>query len=294
MSAPVAAVGVSLRNILLPTDFSRSSETALTYGAGFARRFGATLYTVTVVPPEVTDYVQPPDPFYLRHAAERKMVNVASLEVLQGIRHREFIKEGTVSETLSDLIERLEIDLVVLGTHGRGGVKKFVLGSVTEGIVNSAPCPVLTVGPEVPPLMVPQPILRNILLATDLFHDSARALAYAVWLAEEDRARLTVLHVIKGGSNLHGGDPESEAETRKKLLAQLLPPQSIAAADAECIVAAGLPWEQILKVSQNKAAELIVMGPHHTPFARLSAHLPGTTPYEVICHAKCPVLTVHE
>ena len=79
MSSPVASIRVSLRNILLATDFQPCSETALAYGAVLSRRYDATLYTVSVVPEEITDYVQPPDPFYLRHAAEKKMTNLAGL-----------------------------------------------------------------------------------------------------------------------------------------------------------------------------------------------------------------------
>jgi nucleotide-binding universal stress UspA family protein len=107
MSSPVASIRVSLRNILLATDFSPCSETALAYGAALSRRYDATLYTASVVPEEITDYVQPPDPFYLRHSAEKKMTNLAGLELLDGIKHRELVKEGFVSEVLSELIDRL-------------------------------------------------------------------------------------------------------------------------------------------------------------------------------------------
>lgn len=249
MQSPAVAVGVSLRNILLPLDFSPCSETALAYAAGWAHRYGTTLYMVTVVPQETTDYVQPPDPFYLRHCAEKKMATLANLELLQGIRHREFVKEGIVRETLSDLIDRLEIDLVVLGTHGRGGMKKFMLGSVAEEIVNSARCPVLTLGPRVGGLIVSQPKLQKILYVTDLLHTSGRALAFAEWLAEQEHAHLTLLHVIKPRADVRSGYPESEVEAAKKHLAQLLPPATTitASLETECIVEVGVPGEQILK-----------------------------------------------
>lgn len=294
MNAPVASIGVSLRNILLPTDFSACSETALTYGAGLARRFDTTLYTVTVVPQEVTDYVQPPDPFYWRHTAEKKMANVAGLDLLQGIRHREFVKEGPVPETLSDMINCLEIDLIVLGTHGRGGVKKFIFGSVAEQMVNSVPCPVLTIGPRVRRLTAPRVRLQRILYLTDLLHCSAKALSYAVWLAGEDHGQLILLHVLKSPSALPAGSQPAEVEAARISLAQLLPVEKRSSVGADCIVEAGVPGEQILKIAEKQCADLIVMGPHHTVFARLSAHLPWITTHEVICYAGCPVLTVPE
>ena len=294
MSSPAASIGVSLRNILLATDFSPCSETALAYGAGFSRRYDATLYTVSVVPEEITDYVQPPDPFYFRHSAEKKMANLTGLELFQGIKHRELIKEGFVSEVLSDLIDRLEIDLVVLGTHGRGGIKKLVLGSVAEEIVDSVPCPVLTVGPHVPPKSLPELKLGRILYATDLLHGSTRALTHALWLAEQEHAHLTLLHVLKMPTDVAMGYAQSEKEMAMKRLAQLLRPETTASVVTEFIVEVGAPGEHILKVAESQSADLIVMSPHHTAFARASTHLPWVTPHQVLCHARCPVLTMRD
>jgi hypothetical protein len=83
------------------------------------------------------------------------MAQLVASEMFQGIKHQEFIKEnegeGDVALVLSELMRELQTDLVVLGTHGRGGVKKVLLGSALEEIVYSALCPVLTVGPGVSP-----------------------------------------------------------------------------------------------------------------------------------------------
>ncbi len=294
MQSPATSIGVSLRNLLFPTDFSPYSETTLAYGIGLARRYKATLYMVTVVPQEITDYVQPPDPFYLRHSAEKKMASLANLDALQGIRHREFVKEGSVSETVSELIDRLDIDLVVLGTHGRAGMKKLVLGSVAEEIVGSVACPVFTVGPRVPQLASPQPKLQSILYVASLPHASPGALRYAAWLAEQERAHLTLLNVLKMPGDVHSGYPHAEVEMAKTRLAQLLSPEVASSLEMEFIVEVGAPGQQILKVAERQGADLIAMDTHHTSFARAVAHLPWITPHEVICHARCPVLTVND
>jgi nucleotide-binding universal stress UspA family protein len=94
-------------------------------------------------------------------------------------------------------MRNLKTDLLVLGTHGRGGVKKVLLGSVSEEMVYSAHCPVLTVGPDVSPKPMPELRLRRILCATDLLPSSAKALAYALWMAQQEHAQLTVLHSIE-------------------------------------------------------------------------------------------------
>jgi nucleotide-binding universal stress UspA family protein len=294
MSPAVIASSLSLQNILFATDFSPCSEIALAYGAGLSRRYDATLYTVSVVPEEITDYVQPPDPFYLRHSAEKKMTNLGGLELLQRIKHSELVKEGFVSDVLADLIDKLEIDLVVLGTHGRGGIKKVVLGSVAEEIVDSAPCPVLTVGPQVSPKPGSELKLRRILYATDLVHDSPRALSYAFWLAGQEQGHVTLLHVLKMPTDVSLGYPESKKEMTMKRLIQLLPTETTHSGETECIVEIGVPGEQILKVAERQNADLIVMGPHHTFYARVSTHLPWIVSHEVLCHARCPVLTVRD
>ena len=294
MSSPVAAIGVSLRNILLATDFSPCSETALAYGSSLSRRHNATLYTVSVVPEEITDYVQPPDPFYFRHSAEKKMANLARLRLLQGIKHQELVKEGFISEVLPELIGRLGIDLIVLGTHGRGGIKNLVLGSVAEEIVDSAYCPVVTVGPHVSSKLAQEPRLRRILFATDLLPASTRALTYALGLAEQEQAHLTLLHVLKMPTDVSLGSREAERDMAMKRLMQLPPPETTPSVETEFIVEIGAPAEHILKVAEDQVADLIVMGPHRTSYARLSAHLPWVTPHQVLCHARCPVLTVRD
>ena len=294
MSSLAAPIRIALQNILLPTDFSSFSETALAYGVALCRRYDTTLYTVTVVPEEITDYVQPSDPFYLRHCAEKKMAHLAELELVQGIKHREWVKEGFVSEVLADLIDKLEIDLVVLGTHGRGGIKKLVLGSVAEEIVNSATRPVLTVGPQVSPKLGGELKLRRILYATDLLHDSAKALAYAFWLARQEQGRVTLLHVVNMPADVSVENRESQKEMALKRLVQLLLPETSASVETEFIVEIGVPGEQILKVAEGQNADLIVMGPHHTLYARVSTHLPWIVPHQVLCHARCPVLTVRD
>ena len=130
-----------MHTALLATDFSACSETALSYALGMSRRYGATLHTVSVVPPEISDDVYPPDPFYLKHSAEKKMANLVKPDLFQGIKHHELVKEGFILPALSELIGRLEIDLIVLGTHGRGGIKNLVLGSVAEEVADFAYCP---------------------------------------------------------------------------------------------------------------------------------------------------------
>lgn len=283
---------VSLRKILFATDFSFCSELALPYGLCLSRRYGATLYTVSVVSAEIPYNFQPPDPFYFRHSAENKLADLATSELFRGIKHLELVKEGfgDVSEVLLELIDRLHIDLIVLGTHGRSSIKKLLLGSVAEEIFNRALCAVLTIGPHVPPKLMLELKFPRILCAIDLRPGSEKVLAYALWLANEEHARLTLLHVLQMPSDGPAEYQEAEKDIAIKQLAQLLPPESSASLEAHCLVEIGAPGERILKVAEDQGADLIVIGPHHTSHPRVDAHLPWAMLHQVLCHARCPVL----
>ena len=289
MDTAVVSTGISLQNILFATDFSSCSDVALSYATGLCQRYGSTLYTVHVVREELSDG-QPPIPFLLLHSAEEKMESLVAADPFRGVKHRELLREGGVAQVLSDVIEGLEIDLLVLGTHGRGGFKKLLLGSVAEEIVGFASCPVLTVGPHVSGLGAATN-LKRILCATDLQHGSAKSLAFAVHLAEREHAHITLVHVVKPLTDAPIEYLEAATEDAKKRIVQLIPAE--ATVEADCVVEVGMPAERIARVASEQKADLIVMGAHHGS-ARMSAHLPWTTPHQVLSHAGCPVVTVRE
>ena len=147
--------GISLKNILFATDFSEASQAALPYAAAIARRYDSQLHIAHIMSP--ASYVipsQPGDPVTIDsiHEAARadvrqRMETLASH--LKTVPHHTYVREGEVWESLSDIIRTHEIDLLVVGTHGRTGVKKLLLGSKAEEILRLAPCPVLTVGPKI-------------------------------------------------------------------------------------------------------------------------------------------------
>jgi nucleotide-binding universal stress UspA family protein len=284
---------ISIRNILFATDFSPCSEAALHYAIGVSHRYHGLLSIVSVVPGEICGNAQPPDAFYFRHSAEKKMARLVASEMFLGIRHQEVVKEnegeGDVALVLSELMRDLQTDLVVLGTHGRGGVKKVLLGSVSEEIAYSAICPVLTVGPSVSP-KPPELALRRILCATDLLPGSAKALAYAQWLAKQEHSHLIVLHVVEMPIDSRSEGLEAASDRATKQLKQLVPLTSGLSVDF--IVKTGSSAEQILNGAEGQGADLIVMGSHRTSHPRVAAHLPWITAHQVLCHSRCPVLTV--
>lgn len=291
MGFPVTP-NISLRNILFATDFSPCSEAALAYAAGLSRRYQSLLTIVNVVPAEVCVYAQPPDPFFFRHAAEAKMARLVTSNIFDGIQHQELIKEeeGDIPLVLCELMRNLAIDLVVLGTHGRNGMKKVLLGSVSEQIVYSAHRPVLTVGPDGSRKSMGELMLRRILCATNLLPGSVNALSYSLWLAQHEHANLTVLHIVEIPSDRRSALSETENDSVLKRLEQLVPRD--VGISVEFIVETGIQAELLLYEAERHGADLIVMASPHSSHPHVTAHLPWMIDHQVLCRARCPVLTV--
>ena len=144
---------IDLRRILVPTDYSKSSQNALTYAAAFAEKFGAELYLLHVVQdlalfiPEAVS-VAPPvtPPIEQMTAAVREGLQrvVRENDLGRFTVHCE-VREGTPFYEIIQFAKDTAIDLIIMGTHGRSGLAHVLLGSVTEKVVRKAPCPVLTV-----------------------------------------------------------------------------------------------------------------------------------------------------
>src|ERR1017187_202667 len=126
--------------------------------------------------------------------SKQQLAALIDSKSFKGVQHKELIEEGEVPEVLSKLVRKYGIDLIVIGTGGRKGLGKLLLGSVAEEVFRNAECPVLTMGPHATRWET-NGNLQHILFATDFGPESLHGLPYALSLAEENRARLTLLHV---------------------------------------------------------------------------------------------------
>jgi nucleotide-binding universal stress UspA family protein len=144
---------IDLHRILVPTDFSKSSDNALTYGIAFAEKFGAEMYLLHVVQdltwfvPEailVAPAAMPPLEQFVT-AAQTALERVIQKLNLPGIKIHPQVREGTAFDTIIRYAREIDVDLIVMGTHGHTGLAHVLLGSVAERVVRKAPCPVLTV-----------------------------------------------------------------------------------------------------------------------------------------------------
>jgi nucleotide-binding universal stress UspA family protein len=285
---------VRLRNVLFATDFSAASERALNYALAIARRYESHLYVAHVIRPDMYQPL-PPDPFVpalelSRPTAEQEMANLLISARLRGVSHEVLLEEGGIWPALSRMIKEKNIDLVVLGTHGRTGAGRILLGSVAEEIFRLAQCPVLTVGPKASDQPPVEGDFRHILYPTDFSPACESALPYALSLAQEHQARLTLLHVAQ---DIDGVSAKSLSESREFLihrLEKLVPPGAELWCEPESAVGFGPPVEGILQVATARKSDLIVLGIRGD--GGLLGHLLSNKAYKIVCQAPCPVLTV--
>jgi nucleotide-binding universal stress UspA family protein len=288
---------VKLQNILFATDFTPSAQSALSYALNLAHGYDAGVYSVNVLPRLPFVEAAQPDPEQTRLLAEQQLAALVGLESFKGIRHKELIEEGEVAEVLSKLVPKYEIDLIVIGTCGRKGLQKLLLGSVAEEVFRNAECPVLTVGPHATRWPA-EGNLRHILYATDFGPESVHGLPYAISLAEENRARLTLLHVApETGLPLPEPepgtrpwlDPREVAASTEKQLRALVTDGTQLWHEPEYMVQFGPPAETIVKIAAQ-SVDMIVLGVKRP--AALTKQLGAGVAYKVACEATCPVLSV--
>jgi nucleotide-binding universal stress UspA family protein len=287
---------IRFNRVLLTTDFSSISEKALPYAAAIARHFGATLHVVHVIATE--DYAHIPANEHtqalarMKQQAERQITAILATSHFQGIPHKIVLDHGDVLAVLSRIVEEQDIDLIVTGTHGKHGLEKLLSGSMAGEIFRLASVPVLAIGPEVEIDPHSEVRVERILYATDFSPESRRAMRYAYALATEYSAHLYFLHVVEDVwqepiSTRVSADSFCRVQFHEKGLSDIA--EGI---QPEFLVEFGMAEQLTLEVARNREIQLLVLSVPGTAHPVLSAHLPGPIAYNIVSHARCPVLGV--
>jgi nucleotide-binding universal stress UspA family protein len=214
---------------------------------------------------------------------------------LAGVPHETMLVRGeSVWAPVEQALSECEIDLVILGTHGRTGAIKLLFGSVAEEIFRRAMVPVLTIGPSVRKGFHSGGQFRHVLFATDFTTEAQAAAPYAISMAQENQARLLLLHVMR--------DPDLKTSKRTSQdsvanvmhqLYDIVPPEGELWCRPEPTVRFGNPAERILEAANELEADLIVLGVRDAAgHLGAATHLERTTAHKVVARATCPVLTV--
>ncbi len=308
---------IRIERILSPVDFSEHSSHAVAYALALARRYGASLTVLHAyqslpwfgvprsgsvtpepvpAPPEsdVPILVDPP----ARHAAQEQMRElVEALDADEGAVHP-VLEEGDPVDRLVHHAGEMQADLVVLGTHGRRGFERWMLGSVTERALRLLSCPIMAVPrPVEGSARRPDPVFKSIVCPLDFSSPSLRALDYALALAEEADGQVQVVHVVEE----LGLTEETRAFTveeyhryvRENAEARLhaaMSDETRERCNLAEVTVSGKPYAEILRVARDRRADLIVMGTHgRGAVGRLFL---GSTTNQVAREAACPVLTL--
>jgi nucleotide-binding universal stress UspA family protein len=276
-----------VREILAATDFSEEATLAVKVASRVARQFGCKLHVLHAVNPDafvtgVTPYIQRID---VDSAKKRLHAYCSRIAQLRMAKHDEVVRLEPAADAIAAVAEQKKVDLLVVGSSGRSGVSKLVLGSVAEAAIRNVHCPVLVVGPN---CLVRAAALEAILVATSLPMGSLRAAQYAMSIAQEFRAGLTLSHVLP--KNATGQDVIAERLTATRALRELVPADVALPKPIHFEVGIGDRAEEIVSAACRCNAGLIVMGVKE--HAKLAHHAPWATLSAVIRNAHCPVLTV--
>jgi nucleotide-binding universal stress UspA family protein len=178
-----------IKNILIPVDFSEPSKIAVNYGLSLAHEFEAGVVLAHIAPFDRLLY----------EAAKLRLLELIPPELREDLHFETIVKSGDVRDEILGIVADRDIDLVVMGSHGRSYVERMLLGSVTESMLRKLPVPVLTVSHLDADRKIGKPgvvALKRILYASDLSDESKAGLKFSMRLAHGLDARLTVAHVI--------------------------------------------------------------------------------------------------
>jgi nucleotide-binding universal stress UspA family protein len=266
---------IEFTHILCPVDFSESSNRSLPHAAALARWYDAHLTLLHVVPTfdavPIYDginipiaYTNPLSPEDIV-AAMRRNLDASAIPP-------DATLAALAGDTSTVIVERAladQADLIVMGTHGRRGFRRLLLGSVTERVLREAPCPVLTVPPGVSADAQEAVAFKRILCPMDFSPEALHAFEFAVDLARQSDGTVTLFHALEWLADDGPGVPigVDMAELRRSVfddavqkLRALTEGESQTWCEIDPLVTFGRAYREIMRVTEEKSADLIVMG----------------------------------
>lgn len=302
---------LSIDRILCPVDFSDFSGRAIRYAISLARHFGAQLYLQHSAEIPQGLLLGGAEPVALQAwrsqlpQFERGMKELLEKNGGKPSEAKFVVNEGAALDGILETISNQGIDLVVMGTHGHTGIGRLMLGSVAEGVIHRAPCPVLVICRPEKEFVYPEGRdrvqLKTILLATDFSVHSDRALAYALRWACEWAAKVVVFHAVPevtpGAAGMLDLFPEYNPYFERQVAAawanirRLIPESVQQWCEVKYEVRQGDAKQEILRVADEQDADMIIMGARG---AGVSALPWGSVSSAVVRAGRFPVLVVRE
>lgn len=273
--------------ILVPTDMSAFSDLALRYALNFNERLGS---KITLLHAEEISWLAADHPvgYYFENVPEartaltKQLREYAASHVPAAAGATTLFEDEAPELAILRIARDINADLIIMGTHGRRGIRRAILGSVTEYVLRETDIPVITVNPA---LFTPEGAIgiRTVLCPVNFTEIAREALAQASAIAESFAAQLVVMHVCEGG------EPRLFSDVQKQF-GIWVDPQVRANTRYKEIVVHGHAAEQVLAVADQIGADLVVIGAQHKRFA--DATVIGSTTEKISRFAKRAVMTV--
>lgn len=295
---------VLIKRILCATDFSDFSNHAIPYGIALAREFKAKLYVSHVI--DLSSAAIYGEAVFALEEQQSRMTAYAHKEMTrlmgkESLDWEPLITVGNPANEIARLAADKQIDLAIAASHGRSGLKRLILGSVTERLMRTLPCPLWVVrSPErgfvSPATEAVQ--LKKILVGCDFSPDSSLAFEYGLSLAQEFQADLHLAHVVEPPLYDDLIKPsESRESFRQRLrttvqekLNSMIPEEARTWCNPVTALLAGQPHEELIKYALVNDMDLVVLGVRG--HSLMESLLVGSTTGRVMRGAPCPVLSV--
>jgi nucleotide-binding universal stress UspA family protein len=292
---------MQLKLILCPVDFSEFSARAYRYAASVASHYGAKLVALHVL--ELFRYpsmgfavsagLYDESRRALREGAAEQLRKFVAENAHEKVHSTLELDEGMAADVILDYVETRHVDGIVMGTHGRRGYDRLMLGSVTDRVMRRTACPVLAVcqtPPEIAIRNAPAQAhhLTRIIFCTDFSENSERALRWAISATQEYDAELTLLHVLDHAPSTAKKDEVIAGVTAE--LEKLIPADERKSLKVKMSVRIGKPYRQIIQAATEIQANMVAMGVHGR--GALDVAVFGSTTYRVMQLGCCPVLAV--
>jgi nucleotide-binding universal stress UspA family protein len=294
---------MEIKLILCPIDFSEFSARAYDHALSLAKHYQAKLVAQHVV--ELWRY--PSADFAasaglyeefchtLTESRKKQLQEFVKNHTHDEIQTELVVSQGMAPDTILSFAQAQKTDVIVMGTHGRRGYDRLMLGSVTDRVMRRAPCPVLAISkPPHDSVAAGKERdyvhhLSRILFCADFSENSERALNYAISATAEYDAELTLLHVLEGSPSPAKTEKAIAAATKR--LDRLIPPAGRKTRKIKTAVRIGKPYSQIIQLAMEAQIDLVTMGVHGRGALDLAVF--GSTTYRVMQLGPCPVLAVH-
>jgi nucleotide-binding universal stress UspA family protein len=284
---------LQVESIIFATDFSPASQNAGLYASALSIHFGTDLlvahaFTLRQASLEV-ESEHPLSSQQRKDLTHDLTLTAESLQSGRGLTQSALV-EGDPCQMIPLMAQRRNPALVVMGTHGRGSIDRFVLGSTAEGILRHSYGPALTVGPNVDVLHAGVLKIHRILYATDCSAEAAHGAPVAVALAEAFAARIDVLNVVGSNRIDHPDQLHKIQEHFYNALDLVVPESARKLCEPRTFVSVGNPQSEILEHIDDREIDLLVMGLRRNTHLGMQNRTSGAFP--IIVEANCPVITV--